>query len=65
MREIRRKDLIDSIEYSASVVSAEMGSETVRGILKMYDAESIEELSTRECEDVLSTLLLYESDCKD
>ena len=35
MREIRRRELIDSIEYSASVISAEQGSETVRNILTM------------------------------
>ena len=42
MREIRRRELIDSIEYSASVISAEKGSETVRNILKMYGAEIID-----------------------
>lgn len=64
MREIRRRELIDSIEYSASVISAEKGSETVRNILKMYGAESFDELSTAELEDVFGELFQREVDSR-
>ena len=65
MREIRRRELIDSIEYSASVISAEKGSETVRNILKMYGSEDIDNLSTAELEDVFGELFQREADSKD
>ena len=64
MREIRRRELIDSIEYSASVISAEKGSETVRNILKMYGAEIFDELSTAELEDVFGELFQREVDSR-
>lgn len=65
MREIRRRELIDSIEYSASVIPAEKGSETVRNILKMYGSEDIDNLSTAELEDVFGELFQREADSKD
>ena len=44
MTERRKMDLKNSIENSANFVSANMGAETVVGILKMHNAESIDDL---------------------
>jgi hypothetical protein len=65
MTERRKMDLKNSIENSANFVSANMGAETVVGILKMHNAESIDDLCVSDYEEVFSTLFQYEADCKD
>ncbi len=65
MTENRKKDLHDSIENYAAVVTERMGERTVLGILQAHGSKTIEELGVTEYEEVFGTLFQYEVDSRD
>ena len=62
MRNSRKKDLLISIQNTASEVAGEYGDDVVKSVLERYNAASIEDLSPSNYEEVFGELYQIASD---
>ena len=62
MRNSRKKDLLISIQNTASEVEGEYGDDVVKSVLERYNAASIEDLSPSNYEEVFGELYQIATD---
>ena len=62
MRNSRKKDLLISIQTTASEVAGEYGDDVVKSVLERYNAASIEDLSPSNYEEVFGELYQIATD---
>lgn len=62
MRNSRKKDLLISIQNTASEVAGEYGDDVVKSVLERYNAASIEDLSPSNYEEVFGELYQIATD---
>ena len=62
MRNSRKKNLLISIQNTASEVAGEYGDDVVKSVLERYNAASIEDLSPSNYEEVFGELYQIATD---